>query len=342
MSDHSLQRQIGAFSVNPIGLGCMSMSQSYGPADAEESARLLDSVIEMGYDFLDTAALYGGGHNEELLGRHIGPYREKITLASKCGMFWADGKKVIDGSPAAIRQTCEDSLRRLRTDRIDLYYLHRRDFKVPIEDSVGELARLKDEGKILSFGLSEVSAVTLRRAQAVHPIAALQSEYSLWTRNPEIALLEACEELNVALVAFSPLGRKFLTGTLTDTASLTEDDLRLKMPRFQEAHFQNNLALLSVLKQVAEELACTPGQVALVWLLNQGQNVIPIPGTKHVDYARENIAALKVAVSEAQLSRLDAAINQGTVSGARYSAVQQPEIDTEQFADEPYQDEHRA
>jgi aryl-alcohol dehydrogenase-like predicted oxidoreductase len=250
-------RALGPFQVAPIGLGCMNLSHAYGkPPDAAQAERLLLQALDSGVTLFDTAALYGFGANETLVGRVLGPHRSRFTLASKCGMqgvSFPDGvKRVIDGRPATIKATCEDSLRRLQTDVIDLYYLHRWDKQVPIEESVGALADLVREGKVRSIGLSEISAATLRRAHAVHPIAALQTEYSLWTRNPELGVLDACTELGVAFVAFSPLGRGFLTGALTEVDTLDAKDIRRSMPRFAPAAYATNLGLLPALRSVAQ------------------------------------------------------------------------------------------
>jgi aryl-alcohol dehydrogenase-like predicted oxidoreductase len=258
--------------------------------------------------------------------------RHEYVLASKCGIFKDEnGKRLIDGRPEILRKTCEDSLRRLQTDVIDLYYLHRWDQQVPIEDSVGALAGLVQQGKIKTIGLSECSAATLRKAHAVHPITALQTEYSLWTRNPEIAVLKACRELGVTFVAFSPLARGFLTGALRDANQLADNDLRRSMPRFQGENFVKNLRLLDAFVQIAKEVGCTPSQLALAWVLAQGEDIIPIPGTRHVQYVEENAGAVAVELSDEILSRLHRLINQHTVSGGRYSAATQAEIDTEEF-----------
>lgn len=326
-------RKIGHFSVNAIGLGCMSMSHAYGAPDPVEAEQTLRSALDIGYNFFDTAALYGFGKNEELLGRVLKNKRKQFILASKCGMFKGpDGKRQIDGRPSTIRQTCEDALKRLQTDVIDLYYLHRRDFKVPVEDSIGEMGRLAEEGKIQLLGISEVSADTLRKANATYPIAAIQTEYSLWSRNAEIAVLDACRELGIAFVAFSPLARGFLTGKLTDPkAQLEAADIRHHMPRFYPDNYSKNLALLPAYNKIAAEVGCTPGQLALAWLLAKAPHIVPIPGTRHVAYAQENFAAINVKLSGAQVAQLDNLINQQTVVGDRYNAATQEEIDTEQF-----------
>lgn len=329
-------RKLGPFSVNAIGLGCMSMSHAYGTPDPAEAERTLLAALDIGYNFLDTAALYGFGKNEELIGRVLKKRRHEFVLASKCGIWKdADGKRIISGRPELIREVCEGALKRLQTDVIDLYYLHRRDFQVPIEDSVGELSRLVEEGKIRTIGLSEVSAETLRRAHAVHPLAALQTEYSLWSRNAEIAVLEECRKLGIAFVAFSPLARAFLTGKLTDPEKQFEpNDIRNHFPRFSRTNYPKNLELLEGYRRIAEEVGCTMAQLAIAWLLHRAEHIIPIPGTRHVDYARENFGAIEVELNADQMARLDALINYQTVHGARYNAKTQPEIDTEKFPDE--------
>ena len=276
------KRRAGPFSVTALALGCMNLSNAYGtPPERQTAEALLHRALDAGIDFFDTAALYGFGANESLVGAVLKPHRARITLASKCGMIGVDGKRVIDGRPATIKRTCEDSLKRLGTGVIYLYYLNRWDKSVPIEDSVGALSELVAEGKIRAVGLSEVSAATLRRAHAVHPIAAVQSEYSLWTSNPEIAVLDACRELGTAFVAFSPLARGFLSGRLTDPATQLEaKDIRRQMPRFDPEPYARNLALLDGFKGVAAETGCTPAQLALAWVLARGGNVIALFGTK--------------------------------------------------------------
>lgn len=331
-------RKIGPFKVSAIGLGCMSLSYAYGvPPPVAHGERVLLAALDAGVTHFDTAALYGYGANEELVGRVLKPHRQKITLASKGGMagvdMAGDGKlvRVIDGRPAAIRKNCEDSLRRLQTDVIDLYYLHRFDKKVPIEESVGEMSRLVERGLVRTLGLSEVSATTLRRAHAVHPISALQTEYSLWTRNPEIAVLQACRELGTAFVAFSPVARAFLSGKLLDVGTLDAKDIRHGMPRFHPANYAGNLKLLPAYLQVAREVGCTPAQLAIAWLLHRGENIIPLFGTTSLEHLAEDVAAADVRLSPAILVKLEGLINQSTVVGPRYSAQSQSEVDTEMF-----------
>jgi len=326
-------RKLGHFTVNAIGLGCMSMSHAYGTPDPVEAERTLAASLDIGYNFLDTAFLYGFGKNEELLGRVMSPRRHQFVLASKCGIIKsAAGKRLICGTPRSIRETCEGSLQRLKTDVIDLYYLHRRDFNVPIEDSVGELSRLVEEGKVQTIGLSEVSADTLRKAHKIHPITALQTEYSLWSRNAEIAVLDACRELGTAFVAFSPLARGFLTGKLRDPKTeLEAADIRHGMPRFYPENYAKNLELLPDYNKIAADTGCTPAQLALAWLLAKQPHIIPIPGTRHLAYAQENFGAIDVKLSAAQMAKLESLINRSTVTGERYNPPTQTEIDTEQF-----------
>lgn len=325
-------RRLGPFTVSAIGLGCMNLSHAYGQPPAFEAAQaLLLHALDSGVTLFDTAALYGFGANEELVGRVLSPHRERFTLASKCGMTGVDGKRVIDGRPATLKRTCEESLKRLRTDVIDLYYLHRWDQQVPIEDSVGALADLVRDGKVLSIGLSEVSAATLRRAHAVHPITAIQSEYSLWTRNPEIGVLDACRELGTTLVAFSPLARGFLPGTLRDVSTFDAKDIRRAMPRFAPDAYAKNLALADALKDLAVEAGCTPAQLSLAWLLAQGEHVVPIPGTTSIAHLDDDLGAAGLELPIEVLDRAGALINQHSVIGARYNAATQAEIDTEEF-----------
>ncbi|MBT0962967.1 aldo/keto reductase [Denitromonas iodatirespirans] len=328
------QRKLGPFEVSAIGLGCMNLSHAYGtPPSAQDSETLLLRALELGVTHFDTAALYGFGANETLVGQVLAKHRSRFTLASKCGMTGVDGRRVIDGRPATLKRTCEDALKRLQTEVIDLYYLHRWDKQVPIEDSVGALAELVSEGKIRAIGLSEVSADTLRRAHAVHPIAALQTEYSLWTRNPEIAVLDACRALGVSFVAFSPLGRGFLADaiqTAADAEALEPRDIRRGMPRFQAPDLADNLALLPAFRDLAREAGCTPAQLALAWLLAQGEDILPIPGTTSIAHLAENLSAAALRLPAEVLARAHALINPATVRGPRYNAATQAEIDTEE------------
>jgi len=331
-------RRIGPFEVSPIGLGCMNLSHAYGtpPPDAEGEALLLDA-LNQGVTLFDTAAVYGFGANETLVGRVLKAHRGRIVLASKGGMTGQPVgpggalQRVIDGRPEAIRRDCDDSLRRLGTDHIDVYYLHRWDKRVPIEDSVGAMSRLVEAGKVRTIGLSEVSAATLRRAHAVHPIAALQTEYSPWTRNPEIAVLQACREIGAACVAFSPVARAFLTGTLTDVSGLAPKDIRRGMPRFEPANHAANLSLLPAWQALAAEAGCTPAQLSLAWLLARGGHVIPIPGTTNRTHLRENLGAAAVSLSTDLVARIDTLFVPARIAGNRYGAQSQTEVDTEQF-----------
>jgi aryl-alcohol dehydrogenase-like predicted oxidoreductase len=315
----------------------MNLSYAYGvPPDEAYGARVLMTALEAGVTHFDTAALYGYGVNETLVGKTLKAHRHQITLASKGGMAGVTGPegkpvRVIDGRPEAIRRNCEDSLRRLQTDVIDLYYLHRWDKKVPIEDSVGEMSRLVEAGKVRTLGLSEVSAGTLRRAHAVHPITALQTEYSLWTREPEIAVLQACRELGVAFVAFSPVARGFLADAVHDVQALVPGDIRRSMPRFAPDTHAANLRLLSEYRALAREAGCTPAQLALAWLLAQGPDILPIPGTSRIEHLQDNLGAADLKLSADVLARADALINQSTVAGPRYAAQSQLEVDTETF-----------
>jgi aryl-alcohol dehydrogenase-like predicted oxidoreductase len=330
-------RQLGPFSVSAIGLGCMNLSHAYGaPVSREQGERVLLAALDAGVTFFDTAALYGFGANETLVGQVLKSHRQKFTLASKCGMQGVDkgdGTKVrvIDGRPETIRQTCEDALRRLQTDVIDLYYLHRWDKQVPIEDSVGALSDLVRAGKIQTIGLSEVSATTLRKAHAVHPITAVQTEYSLWTRNPEIAVLQACRELGVTFVPFSPVARGFLCGPL-DIAGFDAKDIRRTMPRFSPDNYAANLKLLPAYNALAQEAGCSPSQLALAWLLHKGDDLIPIPGTTSVEHLLDDLGAVDVKLSSDLMARVEGLINERTVVGDRYNAQANSEVDTEIFA----------
>lgn len=326
------QRTLGPFEVSAIGLGCMNLSHAYGTPPSREAAEaLLLNALDSGVTLFDTAALYGFGVNEELVGQVLSPHRAKFTLASKGGLHGVDGKRVVDGRPETIKWSCEQSLKRLRTEVIDLYYLHRWDQRVPIEDSVGAMADLVREGKVRAIGLSEVSAATLRRAHAVHPITALQTEYSLWTRNPEIAVLDACREIGAAFVAFSPLARGFLTGTLRDVSTLGANDIRRAMPRFQPDTYAANLKLLDGMAALATELRCTLSQLALAWLLTRAEHIIPIPGTRSIAHLQDDLGAADVKLDANTMQRLEALINPRTVAGARYDAAAQAGVDTEEF-----------
>jgi aryl-alcohol dehydrogenase-like predicted oxidoreductase len=334
MTAHSKPHSsIADFSVHSIGLGCMNLDHGYGPSvSAEQGERVLLGALDAGYNLFDTATLYGFGKNEERLGQVLAKHRSRLVLASKCGMggVVVDGvmKRVIDGRPATIKKQCEDSLRRLKTDVIDLYYLHRWDKKIAIQESVGALGDLVREGKIQAVGLSEVSAATLRKAHAEHPIAAVQTEYSLWTRDPEVAVLDACRQLGIAFVAFSPVARAYLCG-LTDLSGLDAKDIRRGMPRFRPENYPTNLRLMEGYAQIAQEQACTMAQLAIAWLLHTAPHIIPIPGTTSAAHMRENLAAQSIRLSPATMAKLDALINPRTVVGARYDVQSQSEVDTE-------------
>ena len=323
------QRQLGPFSVSAIGLGCMSLSHAYGtPPPREQAERVLLGALDAGYTFFDTAAVYGVGHNETLVGEVLKHRRSEFVLASKCGLTNGDQRE-LNGRPEVLKATCEGSLRRLQTDVIDLYYLHRWDKRVPIEESVGALAELVTEGKIKTIGLSEVSAATLRRAHAVHPITALQTEYSPWTRNPEIAVLDACRELGVTFVAFSPVGRGFLAGGVTDLAQLEEGDFRKGMPRFQGEAFEANLKMFAGFADLAREAECTPAQLCLAWLLAKDHAQVPIPGTTNPDHMAENAKAAEIKLSPEVMAKVEALVNPQTVTGPRYAPAMQASVDTE-------------
>jgi aryl-alcohol dehydrogenase-like predicted oxidoreductase len=332
------QRQLGTFTVSAIGLGCMNICHAYGPPVPEAQAeRLLLTALDEGVTHFDTAALYGFGASETTVGKVLSKHRSRFTLASKCGMQGVDVKgdgqlvRVIDGRPETLRATCEASLRRLRTDVIDLYYLHRWDKQVPVEESVGALGELVRAGKIRAVGLSEVSAATLRKAHAEYPISAVQTEYSLWTRNPEIAVLDACREIGAAFVAFSPTARGFLAIDL-DPEAFDAKDIRRAMPRFTPPHWAANQRLLPAYRAIATEVGCTPAQLSIAWLLHKAPHILPLPGTGNVDHLRENNGADGVRLSADVMQRLDALINQNTVSGSRYSEQSNREVDTEVFA----------
>ncbi|MEN9587568.1 MAG: hypothetical protein RIT15_1143 [Pseudomonadota bacterium] len=329
------KRSITHFQVNPIGLGCMNLSHAYGtPPSPEQAEKVLLGALDAGYDFFDTATLYGFGANEELVGRVLSPHRKQFVLASKCGMGGelVDGKmtRVIDGSPAKIRAQCEASLKRLKTDVIDLYYLHRWDKKVPIEESVGALADLQRAGKIQSIGLSEVGEATLRKAYKEAPIAAVQTEYSLWTRNPEIAVLNTCQELGVTFVAFSPVARGFLCGELRDVSALDAKDIRKTMPRFLPENYPKNLHLLTNYLALAKSMNCTGAQLALAWLLNKHPNLIAIPGTTQVAHMQGNMAANDIALDLQTIQALESMFRSDQIIGNRYNDQARNEVDTEE------------
>ena len=323
------QRKIGSLSVSGLGLGCMNMSMGYGKADDEVSNRLLNQAIDVGYTFFDTAQVYGSGHNESLIGGAVSHRRDEFILATKCGLSREHG---INGRPDLIMESCDASLKRLQVDHIDLYYLHRVDPNIPIEESVGALARLVEQGKVREIGLSEVCADNLERAHKEHAIAAVQSEYSLWSRTPERAVIAACNELGVVMVPFSPLGRAFLTGKAKDVSQLPDDDLRctIARPRFEPEAFAQNSKLLEPFGAIAQANDCSKAQLALAWLLaRENGTMIPIPGTKHIAYMEENAGASEIMLDQSTVDELDELINENTVSGARYSAARMEDTDAE-------------
>ena len=326
-------RRIGDTDVYPIGLGCMNLSHAYGPpADPAIAGKLLNQALDRGCNFLDTATIYGAGGNEKLIAASIGHRRGEYFLASKCVAMVRDGERVIDGRPATIRQACEASLQRLQTDVIDLYYMHRPDPDVPVEESVGALSELVSEGKIRFVGLSEMGKGLLQRAHAVHPVAALQSEYSLWVRNPEIAVLETCREQGTAFVAFSPVGRGYLADPPFDPSTMHERDMRRVFPRFSPEHYPANLDLLDEARTIAREAGCSLTQLALAWLLAKGEHVIPIPGTTDRQHLDENLEAATVSLSPELVARLDAHFTPDRAAGPRYAPAQQKTVDTERFS----------
>ncbi|HET7531468.1 MAG TPA: aldo/keto reductase [Mycobacteriales bacterium] len=313
-------RELGrsGLTVSAMGLGCMGMSQSYGPADRDESIATIHRALDLAVFFLDTADVYGGGHNEELVGEAIRGRRDEVVLATKFS-FRRDGdRQFVDGRPDYVREACDASLRRLGVDHVDLYYQHRVDPRVPIEDTVGAMAELVAAGKVRHLGLSEASARSIERAVAVHPIAALQSEWSLWTRDLEGGVLDAARAHGIGIVPFSPLGRGFLTGAITSAEDFGEDDFRRNNPRFAGENFQANLRLVEEVRRLAREKGCTAGQLALAWVLAQGADVVPIPGTKRRPYLEENVAAAAVELTDDDLAALAAIAPPGAAAGERY------------------------
>ncbi|MDF5757290.1 aldo/keto reductase [Spongiactinospora sp. TRM90649] len=318
----------GGPEVAAIGLGCMGMSEFYGPADEKESIAVIHRALDLGVGFLDTADMYGRGHNEELVGRAIAGHRDEVVLATKFGIIRGDdpASREVNNSPAYIRAACDASLKRLGVDHIDLYYMHRRNPDVPVEESVGAMGELVTAGKVRHLGLSEVNADTLRKAAATHPIAALQSEYSLFTRDIEETIRPTARELGIALVAYSPISRGILSGAIASHDDLSADDYRRSAPRTQTGAMEHNLALVAEVRAIAAEAGCTPAQLALAWLLSRGDDVIPIPGTKRIRYLEENTAAADVHLTPDLLAALEKAVPAGAVQGDRYPDMTSVEL----------------
>ena len=310
----------GGLRVSALGLGCMGMSEFYGQGDDDESLATIGRALELGVTLLDTADIYGPYTNEELVGRAIRGKRDRVVIATKFGIVRSEDPafRGINGRPEYVRRSCEASLKRLGTDHVDLYYQHRVDTDVPIEETVGAMARLVEDGKVRFLGLSEAGPETIRRAHAEHPITALQTEYSLWSREPEDEILPVVRELGIGFVPYSPLGRGFLTGRFRTVDDLPEDDYRRHSPRFQGENFARNLELVARIEEIARTRGCTPAQLALAWVLAQGEDMVPIPGTKRRTYLEENVAALRVELTADDLARIDEVAPQGVAAGSRY------------------------
>lgn len=322
-------RRIGPFTVSPIGLGAMNLSHGYDvPPSPEDGARLLHHALDLGVSLVDTAAFYGGGANERLIGASILGRRSEFVLASKCVLDLVDGRRILDASPQAITRTVEGSLARFGTDHIDLLYLHRPDARVPIEESVGALVRLREQGKIGAIGLSEMSAEAIRRAHAVHPIAAVQTEYSPAVRNPEVAVLETCRALGIGFVAFSPVARGLLAGAVRDDA-YAPGDIRAVLPRYTQPNLAHNLRAVKAFEALAAEAGATPAQLSLAWVLSRGEHVVPIPGTRSIAHLEENLGAAAIAMPPELAARIEAILAPGALRGARYPAAMQAQITTE-------------
>jgi aryl-alcohol dehydrogenase-like predicted oxidoreductase len=315
-------RHLGELAVSAQGLGCMGMSHGYGQSDDAQSIATINHALDLGVSLLDTSDFYGAGHNEELIGRAVAGRRDEVVLATKFGFANALGEPTaIRGDAAYVREACDASLRRLGVDHIDLYYQHRVDPEVPIEETVGAMAELVQAGKVRHLGLSEASAATIRRAHAVHPIAALQSEWSLWTRDLEDEIAPVCRELGIGLVPFSPLGRGFLTGRYTSVQGLSESDMRRSQPRFADGNLEQNLAIVKKLDELAAEKGVSAGQLALAWVQHRGADVVPIPGTRRQKYLEENLGALAIELTTEELAAIDAAAPTGRIAGTRYDEV---------------------